>query len=89
MKTTISAEEARANFSDVVNRAAYRNEQTVVTRRGKSVAAIISMEDLELLDSLVRAIEDGIDAKALQEAVSRYEPERAISLEDAEAELGL
>ncbi|MDL4776957.1 type II toxin-antitoxin system Phd/YefM family antitoxin [Actinomadura xylanilytica] len=44
--------EARAQFADLVNRVAYTGEPVVLTRRGKPMAALVSAEDLELLESL-------------------------------------
>jgi prevent-host-death family protein len=50
----ISTVEARNNFSDIVNRAAYGKERVILTRRGKPIAAIIPAEDL-----LVGSSDDG------------------------------
>jgi prevent-host-death family protein len=44
--------EARKEFADLVNRVAYTGERVALTRRGKVMAAIVSAEDLELLESL-------------------------------------
>ncbi|WP_243719801.1 type II toxin-antitoxin system Phd/YefM family antitoxin [Actinomadura sp. KC06] len=46
--------EARAQFADLVNRVAYTGEPVTLTRRGRVMAALISPEDLELLE-MVRA----------------------------------
>lgn len=48
----IGVTDARAALADLVNRVAYRGERVVLTRHGKAVAAIVSAEDLELLDRL-------------------------------------
>ncbi len=45
----ISAKEAREEFSEIINQAAYASTRTVVTRHGKEVAAIIPISDLERL----------------------------------------
>jgi prevent-host-death family protein len=44
--------QARAEFADLVNRVAYTGEPIALTRRGKVMAALVSAEDLELLESL-------------------------------------
>ena len=41
--------EARENFSDLINKAAYGNERVILTRRGKALAAIIPLDHLDLL----------------------------------------
>ncbi|MFS2291489.1 MAG: type II toxin-antitoxin system Phd/YefM family antitoxin [Actinomadura sp.] len=46
--------EARAQFADLVNRVAYTGDPVRLTRRGKVMAALVSPEDLELLE-MVRA----------------------------------
>lgn len=44
--------EARKEFADLVNRVAYTGERVALTRRGKIMAALVSAEDLELLERL-------------------------------------
>lgn len=44
--------EARAQFADLVNRVAYTGEPVKLTRRGRVMAALVSPEDLELLEAL-------------------------------------
>ena len=53
-KTT---DEARKFFADIVNNDAYRKGTNVHSRRGKELAAIVSSEDLKL----VQQIEDQQD----------------------------
>ena len=59
MSATISAAEARKKFADIVNRVAYGDESVVFTQRGKEIAALVSMEEFEVLQLL----EDYIDIK--------------------------
>ncbi len=49
MTTTISTADARKTFADIVNKVAYGKESVVLTRRGQKIAALISIEELELL----------------------------------------
>ena len=81
----VSVSEARETFADVVNRVAYRNERVLVTRRGKTIAAIIPMEQVEFLE---RA-EDEYDVRMAQEALAGLEHTPAVPLEQVERELGL
>jgi prevent-host-death family protein len=46
------ATEARAQFSELLNRAAYAKERVAVTRQGKRIAALVPVEDLALLEAL-------------------------------------
>ena len=43
--------EARENFSELINQAAYGNNRVVLTRRGKALVAIVPLSDLETLES--------------------------------------
>jgi prevent-host-death family protein len=52
---TLDTTTAKDTFGDTVNRAAYGKERIILTRRGKPVAAIVPLEDLELLDELANA----------------------------------
>ena len=49
---TVSMTQAKNELADVVNRAAYGGERIVLLSRGKPKAAIISFEDLQLLEGL-------------------------------------
>lgn len=56
----IPATTVRDSFSETLNRVAYKGERIVLERHGKAVAALVSVEDLALLESL----EDRLDAEA-------------------------
>jgi prevent-host-death family protein len=50
--TKVSTVELREQLGDLLNRVAYAGEHVVILRRGKPVAAIVSMEDLQRLATL-------------------------------------
>ncbi|MEN6450645.1 MAG: type II toxin-antitoxin system prevent-host-death family antitoxin [Thermoguttaceae bacterium] len=62
MEATVS--EVRDNMADIINRVAYGGERVIVQRRSKGVAAVVSMEDLAVL----QALEDESDVKAASKA---------------------
>ena len=66
--------EAREEFADLVNRAAYGHERVLVSRRGRTVAAIVPIEDVELLERL----EDEHDLAEARGALA--DPENATSI---------
>ncbi|MPR31910.1 type II toxin-antitoxin system Phd/YefM family antitoxin [Salmonirosea aquatica] len=43
----VTAQQMRDQLSDLLNRAAYLHEPTLVTRQGKAVAVLVSVEDWE------------------------------------------
>jgi prevent-host-death family protein len=65
--TRLSTSQARAQFADVLERVAFKGERVVIERRGKVLGAVISAEDLELLER-VRALENEEDAGAVRRA---------------------
>ena len=65
--TTRTATEARENFSEILGIVEYGKERVVLLRNKKKAAAVISMEDLELLE----ALEDQLDVKEAREAIAR------------------
>ena len=81
----ISAAKARAEFSDLVSRAAFAKERHVVTRRGKAVVAMVPIEDLELLEEL----EDRIDVIEGLQALAEAQEHGTKQWEEVKNELGL
>lgn len=47
MATEIPATEARARFSDLINRVGYGGERIVLTRHGKPLVALVPAADLD------------------------------------------
>ena len=60
--------ELRQKLSDILNRVEYPGERAIIHRRDKEAAAIISIEDLHLLERLIREEEDRIDIAAAHAA---------------------
>jgi len=87
--TRLNVSKAREEFPDVVNRAAYGKERTIVSRRGKDLAAVIPMEDLQLLERLAQEEMDRIDLEEARAALAEAEEKGTISLEEAKQRLGL
>jgi prevent-host-death family protein len=83
MNKTITTADARKNFSDIVNHVAYGKEPVILTRRGQEIAALISIEELHLL----QRIEDHIDIEDARKALE--EPGENISADEFWKELGL
>lgn len=78
----LSITTARRQFSDTVNRVSYGGERIVLDRNGKEVAALVSVDDLELLELL----EDRMD---VEEARRVLKEEEFISWDDLKDETGL
>lgn len=76
--------DARNHLSEVVDRARYTQERVVLTKRGREVGAIISIDDLQLLEML----EDQLDIKEARQALEESQGER-ISYDEVRKKLGL
>ena len=79
----IGIKEIRDNLAEALNRVAYAGERVVLARRGKGVAALVSMEDLRLLEY----IEDQHDLVDARKALADKEP--GVPWEQVKAKLGL
>lgn len=66
----ISTGKARDQFSDIINRAHYRGARVILTRRGKPVAAVVPIEDVEALEEM----EDRIDVEEARRRLESPEP---------------
>ncbi|MEP6468136.1 MAG: type II toxin-antitoxin system Phd/YefM family antitoxin [Chloroflexota bacterium] len=58
--------EARDSFSTTINRVAFAGERVVLTRHGRRVAAVVPIEDLELIE----ALEDARDLDEVRAALA-------------------
>jgi prevent-host-death family protein len=79
--------ELRQSLAEILNRAEYQGERIIVHRRGKDVAAIISLEDLKLFEQLIESAEDRFDTVAARAALA--ESEDRIPYADVRRRLGL
>ena len=86
--TRVSVAQARKDLAEIINRASYKHERTVITRHDTDVAAVISIDELRLLDTLMERWEDEQDIAqariALLEAREDFVP-----WDDLKRELGL
>ena len=80
--TSLPVSKARQELAELLNRVAYKGERIVIERHGKTVAALVPTEDLEVLESL----EDRID---LEDARRALKEKGAIRWEKVKADLGL
>ena len=79
----LPASKARENFAALLNEVSVRGDRVAIERHGKTVAAVISVADLELLE----ALEDKYDVDTAREALS--ESDRRIPWKELKQKLGL
>ena len=64
----MTSTEIRAGFGEIVNEVRYTRDPIVIQKRGKSIAALIAYEDFEILQGVIAATEDELDAEAIEES---------------------
>jgi prevent-host-death family protein len=69
-------------MADALNRVAYGGERIILERRGKGVAALVSIADLELLEEL----ENQADLRAARKALKE---KGAVPLDKIKKRLGM
>lgn len=74
--TRVSVAEARKDLAEILNRASYARERTVITRHDEDVAAVISIDELRLLDALIERYEDEADLAAGRAALLEAREDR-------------
>jgi len=74
MAKKLSVAEAKRDFSELMSRVALKGERFIIERRGKAVAALVNVGDLETLQA-ARRPEEG---KGLLAAVAAWEDYRQL-----------
>ena len=78
--SVVSVSQMKEALSEILNRAAFGRERIVIASRGKPKAAVIGIDDLELLEELE-------DALAVREAIEEHKRGETVSLAELIAEL--
>lgn len=78
----VSASMVRESFAEYVSRVAYTGARVIVKRHGRPRAALVPIEDLDLL----RALEDRIDLKA---ALKSLREGKSTTWSEVKSDLGL
>ena len=77
---------ARSRFDEIVDDARARHEPVFLTRRGRRVAAVIDVEDLE---RLTQAAEDLADLEAADASRAEIAKHGTIPWDEVKADFGL
>ena len=80
--TNMPVSEFRDHLADVTNKVAFAGDRICLERNGKPVAAIVSVEDMQLLEFL----EDKMDLEIARDALKRND---FVSWKQVKKELGL
>ena len=81
----VGVSKAKKEIANLMNRVTYGKERIRITRKGHEGAALVSLEDLELLE----AIEDFIDGREALEGLKEGQKNGFERWEAVKAEMGL
>ncbi len=81
--TCLNVSKAREEFPEL------GKQRTIISRRGKDLAAVIPIDDLRLLERLTREEMDRVDLEDARAALAEAEEKGTIPLENARKSLGL
>ncbi len=83
----LSMAEFRNDMATPINKVVYGGERLILTRKGKGTVAMVSLEDLELIEKL----EDEIDAREAKKVLAdmKRKGERSTPLAQVKKRLGL
>lgn len=56
MSSEFSFSDARSHLTDIANDVAFRGSRAIITRKGKKLFAMVSIEDLETLEAIELSI---------------------------------
>jgi prevent-host-death family protein len=86
----IPVSEFKNEISESINKVAFSKERISLQQHGKDVAALISMEDLKLLEDFEK-VEDVIDLKEALKALKeiRSGKDKVVSWNDVKTDFGL
>jgi len=83
--SSLNTSDARDNLADLLNRVAYAKDRVRITRHGRAIAAVVPIEDLEMIEKL----EDEIDIREARKALDEAADKGTIPWEVVKKELGL
>lgn len=83
----LSMAEFRNDMATPINKVVYGGERLILTRKGKGTVAMVSLEDLDLIEK----IEDEIDAREAKKILAdmKRKGERPVPLAQVKKRLGL
>jgi prevent-host-death family protein len=85
MSDTLNSTDAREQLADVLNRVAYAGDRVRIARRGKVVAAVVPIGDLEMIERL----ENEVDIREAEKSLREAKKKGTTPLDIIRKELGL
>lgn len=83
--STVPFSEARTHLTDLVNEVAYGGKRIVLTRKGRKLVAIVSLDDLLVIETM----ENKIDLEAAKKAEKDIKKHGTISWKEVKRKLDI
>ena len=88
--TSVTAEKVQKDIESILAKVADSGERVRITKRGRTVAAVVSAEDLKLLEAVIHQLEDLIDVREADKSMREYERDgKSVSWEEVKKKYGL
>ena len=81
----VSMTDARKDLPEIVNKACYGGERTIIQRHGEDCVAIVPVSDLEIIEY----VSDLIDIRDAEQTLIEFEKDGGHNWEDVKQELKL
>ncbi len=89
MAKTVPFSEARAGLSDLLDEVHASRDHVVITRNGRPVGLLMSLDEYESLQETIDVLSDEDTLEALRESEEDVKAGRTYSWDDVKRELGL
>jgi antitoxin YefM len=84
---TIPLASAKAKLSEVVDRVEREQDRVTITRNGRPVAMIVSLDDIEGLEETLEILSDKRLIRKIRAGIAAAEKGETVPLQDIEARL--
>lgn len=89
MAKTVPFSDARARLSELLDEVHASRDHVVITRNGRPVALLMSLDEYESLELTIEVLSDEDTLEALRESEEDVKAGRTYSLEEVKRDLGL
>ena len=89
MARTVPFTEARATLSDLLDSVQGQQEHVVITRKGKPVAVVMSVDEWESWEETVEVLSDDEALAALKRSEADVQARRVSDWDEAKRDLGV
>lgn len=86
---TLSCREIKDHMAEILNRVAYNHKRYKIARHNKEMAIIISIEEWEAIEKILRHFEDEEDIQEAMLALKEIEEHGSIPFDEMKKRVGL